>query len=81
MDCTSFDFSAEYNWHSAHNINVVWFQCPWNQEDTPDLLIADFMKHMRSQQNQGDYFIIGIAEIYEKRYDLPKLFEVFSDGY
>ena len=60
---------------------MVWFQCPWNEEDTPDLLIGDFLKHMRNQQNQGDYVFIGIAEIYEKKYDLPKLFEVFSKGY
>ena len=38
---------------------------------------------MRTQQRKGDYIVIGIAECehYTEKYDLPKLFEVHSDGY
>ena len=82
VNCKLFDFSTHCNWRSTDDKrNIVWFQCPWDKK--PDLLIRDFMKHMVCQQSKDDYVVIGIAECqhYTERYDLPKLFEVYSEEY
>ena len=57
---------------------VVIFQCPWipqGKPKTPATLIASFLSHMSTKQNEGDYVLIGITTYYPyvKNYELEDL--------
>ena len=58
---------------------VVIFQCPWIPKgpwpETPATLIASFLSHMSTKQNEGDYVLIGITTYYPyvKNYELEDL--------
>ena len=61
---------------------VVWFQCPWVPNAHKDQrlfkLIHDFLSHVSGKQSQGDYVLIGIANLfpYSQNYRLQDLLGV-----
>ena len=55
---------------------VVWFQCPWTTQDDTDELLRNVLEEMGRKQNQHDYLLIGIANLfpYVKSYCLQAIF-------